>query len=109
MDYADQLSEMNSIITRTAWEVCVIGAADKGNAWWHSKRLSAIVGRQRSQTPSRGLRRWHLWSLGGLIRRLCSFDDGPEQLLPVADDAIAGITENIGVAVFVDGDDTLGT
>src|SRR5687768_6077538 len=73
------------------------------------KRARLTIRRQRSDTPFRGLGRWHLRSIGSLVYCLCGFDDGSEELLPVSDDAIAGITKNIGVAVFVDGDNTLGT
>src|SRR5215475_15304912 len=73
------------------------------------ERAHPTIERQRSDTPFRGLGRWHFRSIGGLVYSLCGFDDGTEELLPVSDDAIAGITKNIGVAVFVDGDDALGT
>src|SRR2546429_1277088 len=73
------------------------------------KRARLTIGRQQPDAHFRGLGRWHLRSLGGLVYCLCGFDDGAEELLPVSDDAIAGITKYIGVAVFVDGDDALGT
>ena len=73
------------------------------------KGARPIIECERSDAPFGRLGRWQLCGIGGLVYCLCGFDDGAEDLLPVSDDAIAGITKNIGVAVFVDGDDALGT
>ena len=88
------------------------GPEDNVDPGWQEEESAGRRNRPRSINGRphvySALRRGHLGNFGGPTLGLGGFDDGADEFLPVPHDAIARITKDIGLAVFIDRDDAFG-